>query len=1294
MRLDFAEHVVLEGRFRLERPAGEGGSARVYRATDLLTGEPVAVKIVAHRSGEQAARFAREAATIALLSHPAIVRYVAHGRGPDPSNAFLAMEWIEGPSLRDRLLEGPMSVAETVACAHGIAIALSAAHAAGIVHRDIKPGNVMLAGGAAARVKLVDFGVARAPARAGEITIAGSVVGTVGYMAPEQARGEAQLTPAADVYALGCVIYRCLAGRLPFPGDELLTVLVQLVLEDPPRLSSVRAEVPEWLDDLVASMLSREPEYRPASAAAVAQAIERHMAHEGAGDSTRAKFSESGAPLQSALTASERRIGCAVLGAATAAGFVPVYSAQDRRALSDAARPFGAEVHVLADGSVLATIPAEGRATDRAARAARTALALRELLVGIPVCILVGEHADPRRVAEGVGSYLPVLRSDSTFAIRLDDTAAGLLDARFDIAGDALGLFLRGERDAADVGRTLLGRSTPFLGRDRDLAILVSLFQEVTSEGVARAAVVTGDAGIGKSRLRREVLRRALEEVPHAQVWIGVADPLAVGSPFALAGQALRRTAGIAPLDAPDIARRKLRARAGRSVPASLAQGVAELLGEVCGVPFDDATSAPLRAARRDPALMADQTLLAFDRFVQAECEAAPLIIVLDDLQWGDLPTVRLIDAALRGERPLLVLSFARPEVHARFPDLFHRRTVTHLRLGALPPRSSERLTREVLGAAADPALVARIVALSAGNAFYLEELIRAAAQGRTEALPETVLAMAQSVFDTLDPASRRALRASSVFGAEIPADGLGALLGVAAGEARALLDPLVASELLTRDLAPGSGAERYAFRHAMLREAAYAMLDDADRELGHRLAGELLASSGERDAMRLGEHFERGRRPKIAAVHYLRAAEQALAGNDLVEAIARARRGLTCGAEGATMGALHLVQAEAERWRGRNAEGRVHAEAALANLPPGSASWCTAASELASCALKLLAPETIDELGAALLLRAAEDAPSSALVIACARVAAAALLSRRTSTFRCLLDVLESPGTDEVSSAPEVRARVCETRAIAALLRGDPCAFLAGSEAATAAFLEVGDLRSATIQRANQGHVYSGLGAHEEAERALRDVLSTPEPLASPQVLCAAQQNLGNMLLAVGRLDEARALLADSLAAAVAQGDRRLEVGARVYLSHCARAAGDLEGALAHVAGVTAPRGLPTLHVQALAARAAALLAGDRVTEALETALLARTALDDLGGTLEEGESRVRLAIVEALLAAGRRDEGALALTAATRSIDERAARITSDALRRAFLSRVPENARLFELFTTSRETATLEVR
>lgn len=173
-------------------------------------------------------------------------------------------------------------------------------------------------------------------------------------------------------------------------------------------------------------------------------------------------------------------------------------------------------------------------------------------------------------------------------------------------------------------------------------------------------------------------------------------------------------------------------------------QRVAAFLGEIAGAPFPDSDSLPLRVARQDAQLMNEQMRAAFLDFLTAETEATPVLLVLEDVQWGDRPTVQFLDVALRDlrERPLFILASARPLVHELFPDLWAERHIQNIPLKQLGKKASERLVRHVLGDGAERDLVDRLVRLSEGNAFYLEELIRATAEGQRSDLPETVVGM------------------------------------------------------------------------------------------------------------------------------------------------------------------------------------------------------------------------------------------------------------------------------------------------------------------------------------------------------------------------------------------------------------------------------------------------------------------------------------------------------------------------------------------------------------------------
>ena len=242
---------------------------QVWVGHDQLLDREVAVKVLDLSAGTDPAageRFRREAQAAAALSHPSVV--AVHDAGIDDGSAYLVMELLPGPSLdqviRDR---GPLPVDEALDLARQAAAGLAAVHAAGIVHRDVKPGNLML--DSAGRVKVVDFGIARlAEMTATQVTAAGSVVGSPSYLAPEQARGDAA-TPASDHYALGCTLMVMLTGRPPFEAEQPVAVLRQHLDDAPPRVSERRADVPAGVDALVDDLLAKGPARRSHGIAAL-----------------------------------------------------------------------------------------------------------------------------------------------------------------------------------------------------------------------------------------------------------------------------------------------------------------------------------------------------------------------------------------------------------------------------------------------------------------------------------------------------------------------------------------------------------------------------------------------------------------------------------------------------------------------------------------------------------------------------------------------------------------------------------------------------------------------------------------------------------------------------------------------------------------------------------------------------------------------------------------------------------------------------------------------------------------
>ncbi len=263
---------LISGRFEVEHLSAAGGMGQIYRARDLQTGAPVAIKVLYQVGAIEMQRFAREADLLANLRHPGIVRYVGGGATPG-GGPYLAMEWLEGEPLSERLKRAQLTLGESLVLGVRVASALAAIHQRNVVHRDLKPSNIFLRGGAIDDIKLIDFGIAWRPDESRQLTVPGAMLGTPGYIAPEQAHGAPDVDARADVFSLGCVLFRCLSGRAPFHGGDALAVLLKVAADDPPRLRDLGLAVPAELDALVARMLAKARDARPADGAAVVDAL-------------------------------------------------------------------------------------------------------------------------------------------------------------------------------------------------------------------------------------------------------------------------------------------------------------------------------------------------------------------------------------------------------------------------------------------------------------------------------------------------------------------------------------------------------------------------------------------------------------------------------------------------------------------------------------------------------------------------------------------------------------------------------------------------------------------------------------------------------------------------------------------------------------------------------------------------------------------------------------------------------------------------------------------------------------
>ncbi|HEY3593497.1 MAG TPA: protein kinase, partial [Polyangiaceae bacterium] len=628
----------LNDRFVLKEAVASGAMGTVYRAWDVQRGTQVAIKLQHPKSNAEARRFTREAELLAQMSHPSIVQYIAHGFSP-AGERFLVMEWLEGETLESRILRRRLGPRDTVAMSLQFLRGLEAAHSVGMVHRDIKPGNLFLPDGVPERVKIMDFGIAFRLSDRQRLTNPGTVVGTPLYMSPEQASGDSAGELKSDIFAAGCVLYECLIGQPPFVGVHAMAILAKIILENPVPLRALRPELPESIEKLVGQMLAKRAASRPDTAACIRElsAIQLELSQEGTREVDRSSTKLEVANRQRALPASrEQRVLCVVLvgpepstpeeRASAVVNFSrttmedAILPGVEPRNVGAALLPYGARVDRLFDGSMVLTLSGSFAPSEQALGAARCAVTLRSLLPRQAIALATGRVVlgDELPFGAVIDAGARLLDGSEAGSIRLDEATAALLDGRFQIVRNEARLFLGDEAHDEEEPRTLLGKVTPTVGRERDLELLQRVFEDCRGEPSARAVLVKGPAGGGKSRLRHELLQRLRQQGATFELLWGRADSMQGASPFSLLAPALRKAVGIERVDPIETRRDKVRSAVRQYVKGDKANRVSAFMGELMGVSFADEESLVLAAARQEPRLMADQILAAWLDWLEA----------------------------------------------------------------------------------------------------------------------------------------------------------------------------------------------------------------------------------------------------------------------------------------------------------------------------------------------------------------------------------------------------------------------------------------------------------------------------------------------------------------------------------------------------------------------------------------------------------------------------------------------------------------------------------------------------
>lgn len=1071
----------------------------MYRAYDLATEQPVALKVINAEAGvapEEEARLMREGEVLARLNHPGIVKIVAFGVLEETTLPFVAMEWLDGEDLAARHRRDPLTIAAVLELAMRVAEALEAAHTGGVIHRDIKPGNIFLCRPAAempassllrAEPKLVDFGVA---AR-GEIRVirAGDVVGTPAYMAPEQARGDAQVDARSDIYSLGATLFELIAGRPPHVGPTLIATLARLVTTPPPRLSELRRDVPALVESLVHQMLETDPRARPASITELREILSEAMR-----DATRSSWAEP-EPRSSRLGTGATRLVTSIVA-------IRFESSSARERALDTLRQRGADAVPLGRDAIVAHLGAR-RAVGSEALVALE-LGRRLARAGAQVGVASGRAWVNLTVEEGGVS--PVGEVVDRAAALARDAELGMVIA--DVTTSELGRG-RYEFRAKDDGSAIVGEpvrgirgeragGAPFVGRDAELAQVLSAFERSQNDRTPILVSLAGPPGIGKSRLRREVMARIAAQSESSQIVLQRSEAYGQSQSLGAAADVLRAILGLPKGATSAEAERAIVSRLGPATRAELNTRTREIVARLLA-------NQPLTEGL-DPRGSRDALWLAMTDLVMQVASSEPTAVLMEDLQWADPESVGWLDHMLgrASNRPLFVMAMVRPEFWLTHTERFSGRDHVRIELRPISRQAAHNIARAVLGESAPSAVVERIAEQSGGLPLFAEELARLRAAGRDTAHAPTIQAAIQVSLDALDEECRDAVGRLTVLGLTCWDSALEAL---GMPQAESVMKALVASEILVEQHSSRfSGAREWTFKHALVRDVAYACLGERERRELHALAGAWLDSMGE-DAAVVAGHYDLGGQHAAAAFHWARAAERALSTNALTEALHMAERSLAF-AEDRPTGFLRASYLD-EAWSRLDprASDRQTAIRALADNVYDEASAVRSGGARARYDDARGSGERISERLAEARDEAArlglhdEEARCSATLAA--RLAFAGNFAEAEAEAQRLLKLAQG------SQVRTAAVDAYQTQAIIRQTQGALGAALDARRNAAAAAHRAGLKEREAMLMANLGFALTTIGARQEARSALDTGYALADAIGSPGGVRLAQMNL-----------------------------------------------------------------------------------------------------------------------------------------------------------------------------------------
>ena len=1115
---------------------GAGGMGIVYRARDEHLDRLSALKFLAPHRVDDAAlkrRFMTEARAVAALDHPNVCTIYEIGETPQ-GQLYIAMPLYEGETLQARLARGPLAIDRAIRIARDMAAGLGTAHQHGIIHRDVKPSNVMLLSDE--RLKILDFGVAKVQGLT--LTGTGAPLGTLAYMSPEQIRGEA-IDHRVDIWSLGVVLYEMLTGRLPFAADNAAALAYTIGARTHLPPSEFREELSHEVDGLIGLTLAKSPERRFASMAdldAALDALEDGTRMPRSYDKRYSPDSRTSADALAGPSAERRRVTVLVTRISNDAAMLEQLDPPDfdevvsavRAAAVDCVRRHGGLINQAIGEEIVSLFGIPTGHEDDEVRAVKAALELharlREMRVpglergGLRLVLQSGVDAGAlvaQRLREGPQRYgisgLPAQIAARLASIAAPDTILISPDCErlvrpFALTEPSRPITL--QPDAAPIiPHRVVGESgvqtrleavdpsalTPFAGRGAELATLEKYVAE-SQTGRGRIVVIAGDAGIGKSRIVHELRDRV--KPLGIRVLLGRCRSYGLISPYLpiveILGEILAmRSGGGAAAIVSNV----------RAIDAALEPFIPFYL-HLLSVPSEDFPVPHHLQGEHFHAAMLD----AVAALLIAAAQRSSLLLVFEDWHWSDEASREVLHrvSEVVDSHPMAVIVATRPEPGV-LAELAIKGTVVQLE--PLERSATIVLLRALLGAdRISEELVSRVQERTGGNPFFLEQVAHTLREegalvttsGETTLardveslrLPATVQAVIRARIDRLDGDAREVLRLASVAGREF---GRGLLVAAAPPHidtARALERLRGAALIQQIRVVP---EPVYRFKHVLTQEVAYDSLLEHQRKAAHGAIGRALeresADRVDEHAEALAHHFGEAESWAEAVAYGRRAAERLRALSQFANALAmfeRLQAWLT-----------HLPE---DAWR----------RDLLADILLEQERLCETLGqrrrqqEIITELISLLAPHGASSKLAEAYLRQGDLLTLLKQFDAAERALNTALrLSRDGSDKRLERSALRSVGLLRWHQDRHVEALAIAQRA----LEFDRA---------------FGDERSIIDDLANIGNILRALGEYPRARATLEEALAMPAAEHEPQSSSSVLHNLANVHRACGDLDAA----------------------------------------------------------------------------------------------------------------------------------------------------------------------------